>query len=131
MSNSRYYVVGDCDMWVIECAPVEQAQCTSGPIPKFASFVRHPRLRTSESRTTSSSTILVPLGTRSSRSNARHDMRELRVRGTSRTKLIAFAIGAAQELGMRGERAHVCLLDHDGRLRSRWTFNRHRPAPDA
>jgi hypothetical protein len=33
----------------------------SGPIPKFASFVRHPRLRTSESRTTSNSIILVPL----------------------------------------------------------------------
>jgi hypothetical protein len=33
----------------------------SGPIPKFASFVRHPRLRTSESRTTSNSMILVPL----------------------------------------------------------------------
>jgi hypothetical protein len=45
--------------------------------------------------------------------------------------LIAFAIGAAQELGMRGERAHVCLLDHDGRLRSRWTFDWHRPASDA
>jgi len=77
MSNSRYYVIGDCDMWVIECAPVEQARCAS------------------------------------------------------RSKLIAFAIGAAQELGMRGERAHVCLLDHDGRLRSKWTFDWHRPAPDA
>jgi hypothetical protein len=31
----------------------------SGPILKFASFVRHPRLQTSESRTTSNFMILV------------------------------------------------------------------------
>jgi hypothetical protein len=77
MSNYRYYVVGDCDMWAIQCAPAEQAQCAC------------------------------------------------------RSKVIAFAIGAAQKLGMRGERAHVCVLDRDGRLRSKWTFNRHRPASGA
>jgi uncharacterized Rossmann fold enzyme len=73
MSNSRCYVVGERDMWVIQCAPSEQARCTSC------------------------------------------------------SKAIAFAIGAAQKLGMRGERAHVCVLDNDGRLRSKWTFNRHWP----
>jgi hypothetical protein len=72
MSNDRYYVVGDCDMWCIQCAPAELAQCTS------------------------------------------------------RSKVIAFAIDAAKKLGMRGERAHVCVLDRAGRLRSKWTFKRHR-----
>ena len=57
MSNYRYYVVGDCDMWCIEYPPRERAQCTS------------------------------------------------------RSIVIAFAIDAAQKLGMRGERAHVCVLD--------------------
>jgi hypothetical protein len=38
-----------------------QIALLSGPIPKFASSVRHLRLRTSESRTTSNSMILVPL----------------------------------------------------------------------
>jgi hypothetical protein len=73
VANSRYYVVGDCDMWVIQCASAEQAQCTG------------------------------------------------------RSKVIAFAIGAAQKLGRRGERAHVCVLDRAGCLRSKWTFNRHPP----
>jgi hypothetical protein len=27
---------------------------------------------------------------------------------------------------MRGERAHVCMLDDDGRLRCKWSYNRHR-----
>jgi hypothetical protein len=39
--------------------PERAVLATSGPIPKFASFVRHPRLRTSESRTTSNFIILV------------------------------------------------------------------------
>ena len=37
---------------------------------------------------------------------------------------ISFAIATAQELGMRGERAHVCVLDGDGRLRCKWSYNR-------
>jgi hypothetical protein len=32
MSNYRYYVVGDCDMWCIEYPPREWAQCTSRSI---------------------------------------------------------------------------------------------------
>jgi UDP-2,3-diacylglucosamine pyrophosphatase LpxH len=35
-----------------------------------------------------------------------------------------FAIASAQKLGMRGERAHVCVLDDDGRLRCKWSYNR-------
>ena len=38
----------------------------------------------------------------------------------------SFAITAAQKLGMRGERAHVCMLDDDGRLRCKWSYNRDR-----
>jgi hypothetical protein len=38
----------------------------------------------------------------------------------------SFAIAAAQKLGMRGERAHVCKLDDDGRLRCEWSYNRDR-----
>jgi hypothetical protein len=72
MSSTRYYVVGDHDVWAIQCAPAERAQCTD------------------------------------------------------RSKAIALAICAAQVLGMRGERAHVCVLDDDGCFRSRWTFNRDR-----
>ena len=34
-----------------------------------------------------------------------------------------FAIGAAQILGMRGECAHVCVLDDDGRLQCKWTYD--------
>jgi hypothetical protein len=37
-----------------------------------------------------------------------------------------FAIAAAQKLAMRGERAHVCMLDDDGRLRCKWSYNRDR-----
>ena len=72
MSNYRYYVVGDCDMWCIKYPPRERAQCTS------------------------------------------------------RSIVIAFAIDAAQKLGMCGERAHVCVLDRAGHLRSKWDFMRHR-----
>jgi hypothetical protein len=35
----------------------------------------------------------------------------------------SFAIAVAQRLGMRGERAHVCMLDDDGRLRCKWRYN--------
>jgi hypothetical protein len=42
----------------------------------------------------------------------------------SSNKAISFAIAAAQKLGMRGERAHVCVLDGDGRLRCKWSYNR-------
>ena len=65
MSSYRYYVVGDCDMWAIQYAPAELAQCIS------------------------------------------------------RSKVIAFAIGAAQKFGRRGEHAHVCVLDRAGCLRSK------------
>ena len=39
---------------------------------------------------------------------------------------ISFAIAVAQKLGMRGERAHICMLDDDGRLRCKWSYNRDR-----
>jgi len=34
---------------------------------------------------------------------------------TRRNAAVAFAVGAAQELGMRGQCAHVCVMDDDGR----------------
>ncbi|HEY4857875.1 MAG TPA: hypothetical protein VIH98_14580, partial [Xanthobacteraceae bacterium] len=37
----------------------------------------------------------------------------------SHNQAVAIAIGAAQRLGMRGERAHVCEMDDDGRFRCR------------
>jgi hypothetical protein len=42
----------------------------------------------------------------------------------SSNQAISFAIAAAQKLGMGGERAHVCVLDGDGRLRCKWSYNR-------
>jgi hypothetical protein len=39
---------------------------------------------------------------------------------------VLFAIAAAQHLGMRGERAHVCVLDSDGRFQSRRAYDRDR-----
>jgi hypothetical protein len=45
---------------------------------------------------------------------------------TSSNDATSFAIAVAQKLGMRGERAHVCMIDDDGRLRSEWTYNRDR-----
>jgi len=50
---------------------------------------------------------------------------------TSRGNAMAFAICAAQKLGMQGERVHVCVLDDYGHFRSRWTYNRdrHRRTP--
>jgi hypothetical protein len=64
MSSTGYYVVGDHDVWVIECAVGEGA------------------------------------------------------RSMSRNAAMAFAACAAEALDMRGERAQVCVLDDDGRLRS-------------
>jgi hypothetical protein len=67
MSNARYYVVGNNEVWVVQF---------SGGHNRDAS-----------------------------RSGAE------------------FAIGAAQILGMRGECAHVCVLDDDGRLQCKWTYD--------
>ena len=72
MSNSRYYVVGDNDVWVIQFKGAENGQYKSS------------------------------------------------------NETAAFAIVAAHKLGMRGERAHVCMLDDDGRLRCKWSCNRDR-----
>jgi hypothetical protein len=72
MSSTRYYIVGDHDVWVIQGASPERTQCTD-------------------------------------RNNA-----------------MALAIRVAQKLGMRGQRAHVCVFDDDGCFRPRWTFNRGR-----
>jgi hypothetical protein len=41
-----------------------------------------------------------------------------------RDEAVVFAIDAAQKLGTRGERAHVCVVDDDGRFRSKWTYDR-------
>jgi hypothetical protein len=63
MSNSRYYIVGDNDVWMIKLKDTENDQYEG-------------------------------------------------------SEAASFAIAAAQKLGMRGERAHVCVLDDDdGRLR--------------
>jgi hypothetical protein len=42
----------------------------------------------------------------------------------SRNEAVAFAIAAAQELGMQGESAHVCEVDDHGRFRYKWTYDR-------
>jgi hypothetical protein len=70
MSNSRYYIVGSNDAWMIQFKDTE-----NGP-------------------------------------------------HKSRKEATSFAIAAAQKLGMRGEHAHVCVLDDDGRLRCKWSYNR-------
>jgi hypothetical protein len=44
----------------------------------------------------------------------------------SRNQALAFAMGAAQKLGMRGERAHICEVDDDGCFRCKWTYDRDR-----
>jgi hypothetical protein len=67
MSNARYYVVGNNEVWVVQ-------------------------LRGDHSRDVSRSAA-------------------------------EFAIGAAQILSMRGERAHVCVLNDDGRLQRKWTYD--------
>lgn len=69
MSSTRYYLVGDHDVWVIECAVAKREEFTS-------------------------------------RGNA-----------------MAFATCNAQALGRRGEHAHVCALDDDGRFRSVWRWD--------
>ena len=70
MSNSRYYVVGNNDVWMIQDA--ENDRCKSS------------------------------------------------------SEAALFAIASAQKLGMRGERAYVCVLDDNGRLRCKWSYNRDR-----
>jgi hypothetical protein len=70
MSDARYYVVGDHDVWMIKVKDGEY-------------------------------------GPRASRDEA-----------------VVFAIDAAQELGRRGESAHVCVVDDDGRFLSKWTYDR-------
>lgn len=72
MSNSRYYIVGNNDMWVIQFKDAENGQYKSN------------------------------------------------------NEAAVFAIAAAQKLGMREERAHVCMLDDGGRLRCKWSYNRDR-----
>jgi hypothetical protein len=72
MSNSRYYIVGNDNVWMIQFKDTENSQHKSS------------------------------------------------------NEAAAFAIAAAQKLGMRGERAHVCILDDDGRLRCKWSYNRNR-----
>jgi hypothetical protein len=72
MSNSRYYIVGNNDVWMMQFKDSENGQYKSS-----------------------------------------HEA-------------ASFAIAAAQKLGMRGERAHVCVLDDDGRLRCKWSYNRDR-----
>ena len=72
MSNSRYYIVGNNDVWMI----------------------RYTDRKNSRSISSSEAALL--------------------------------AIAAAQKLGMRGEHAHVCMLDDDGRLRCKWSYNRDR-----
>jgi hypothetical protein len=42
----------------------------------------------------------------------------------SSNEAVVFAIDAAQKLGMRGECAHVCVVDDDGRFQSKWTYDR-------
>ena len=70
MSNSRYYVVGNNDVWMIQLKDAENGQHKNS------------------------------------------------------NEAASFAIAAAQKLGMRGEHAHVCMLDDDGRLRCKWSYNR-------
>ena len=41
----------------------------------------------------------------------------------SGNKGTSLAIAIAQKLGMRGERTHVCVLDGDGRLRCKWSWD--------
>ena len=70
MSDARYYIVGDHDVWMIKFEDGEY-----GPY-------------------------------------------------VSRDEALVFAIDAAQRLGTRGECAHVCVVDDDGRFQSKWTYDR-------
>jgi len=74
MSNSRYYVVGNNDVWMIQFKDTQNGQYKSS------------------------------------------------------NEATSFAIAAAQKLAMRGELAHVCVLDDDGRFRCKWSYNRERSA---
>jgi hypothetical protein len=70
MSDARYYIVGENDVWMLQFKDAERGG------------------------------------------------------STHRNAAVAFAVGAAQELGMRGECAHVCVVDDDGRFRRKWTYGR-------
>jgi hypothetical protein len=72
MSNSRYYIVGNSDVWTIQFKDTENGQYKSS------------------------------------------------------NEAASFAIAAAQKLGMRRECAHVCVLDDNGRLRRKWSYDRDR-----
>jgi len=72
MLNSRYYVVGNTDVWMVEVNGTD----------------------TGQHKSSSGATLL--------------------------------AVTAAQRLAMRGEPAHVCVLDEDGRLRCKWSYNPNR-----
>ena len=69
MSNSRYYIVGNNQVWMTQFKEIENCQYESND------------------------------------------------------GAISVAIAVAQKLGMRVERAHVCVLDDDGRLRCKWSYN--------
>ena len=69
MSNSRYYIVGNSNVWMVQ----------------FKDTENDPYKRSIEAA--------------------------------------SFAIAVAQKFAMRGERAHVCVLDDVGRLRRKWTYN--------
>lgn len=77
MSEGRYYIVGENDVWMLQFKDAERRDATR------------------------------------------------------RNAAVAFAVGAAQELGMRGECAHVCVVDDDGRFRRQWTYARERPCRSA
>ena len=72
MPNSRYYIVGSNDAWMIQLKGTDSSQ------------------------------------------------------NISTKEATSFAIAAAQKIGMRGEHAHICVLDDDGRLRCKWSYNRDR-----
>jgi hypothetical protein len=72
MSDARYYLVGENDVWMVQFRDCQHGDCAS---PNEA---------------------------------------------------VAFAIAAAQKLGMQGESAHVCVVDDHGRFRYKWTYNRDR-----
>jgi hypothetical protein len=69
MSNSRYYLVGENDVWMVQANDTETGQ---------------------------------------------HE---------SSSRVPTLAITAAQRLAMRGEFAHVCVLDDYGRLRCKWSYH--------
>ena len=42
---------------------------------------------------------------------------------SSHNEALLFAIEAAQKLGKCGESAHVCVVENDGRFRSKWRYD--------